>query len=204
MISLLFDNPMVFAFVVIGLVSAITVHEFAHAYLADHFGDPTARRLGRVTLNPLAHLDPLGTLALLLFRFGWGKPVPVNSQYFKQPILDEIQVALAGPFANLAFATLLGIIIRIASLPDVLLAAFIFTIQINLVLMIFNLIPIPPLDGSRVLRLFIPPELYQFIEQFGFIILLSLIFLGGNILAELFENTVVPLSEIIIGQKIFM
>lgn len=204
MITQLANNPIVAFYVLGGLLLAISVHEFAHAFLADRFGDPTPRLAGRVTLNPLAHLDPLGTLTLILFRFGWGKPVPVNNRYFRNPILDEIQVSLAGPFANLALATLMGLIIRLASslLPTPLIEFLLVAIQINLVLMVFNLIPIPPLDGSRILRLFVPANVYLFIEQFGLFLLLFIFFLGGGLLTTLFNVTVIPLFQIITGQML--
>lgn len=195
----LLSDPMSVLFIAIGLLAAITVHEFAHAWLADRFGDPTPRSAGRVTLNPLAHLDPLGTLALILVGFGWGKPVPVNNRHFRQPIIDEIQVALAGPFANLTLSVILGAVLRLFELPDLLTLLAVITIQINLVLMVFNLIPIPPLDGSRILRIFLPAELYQFVEQFGFILLLMLFFFGSGVLSLLFEQTVVPLAQILTG-----
>jgi len=196
----LLSDPISVLFMVIGLLAAITIHEFAHAWLADRLGDPTPRRAGRVTLNPLAHLDPLGTLALLIAGFGWGKPVPVNDRHFRQPLLDEIKVALAGPFANLSLSVALGLILRLIPLPDIGVVFVVIVIQINLVLMIFNLIPIPPLDGSRLLRLVIPAELFQMIEQFGFILLLMLFFFGSSVLTLLFEQTVAPLATILTGE----
>lgn len=196
----LINNPINVLIMVVGLLLAITVHEAAHAYLADTFGDPTPRAAGRVTLNPLAHLDPLGTLALLLFRFGWGKPVPVNSRYFARPVSDEIQVALAGPLANLMTAVLLGVLIRLVALPELAMAFVTITVQINLVLMIFNLLPIPPLDGSRLLKLLVSAETYLTIERYGLVIVLFIFLFGGPFIGQLFDLTVIPLTQIIIGR----
>lgn len=199
MIFDLIEQPIAFLFLALALVLAITVHEFAHALVADRLGDPTARLAGRVTLNPLAHLDVIGTLALLLFRFGWGKPVPVNDQNFKNPVLDELQVSLAGPFANLVLAVLAGLSVRLIALPDLALIFASLVVQINLVLMVFNLLPIPPLDGSRILKLFLPQEAYATFEQFGVFFILAIFFLGGNLIASLYTATVIPLSSIILG-----
>lgn len=200
MIFDLADNPIAAIPILLGLLLGITVHEFSHAFLADRLGDPTPRLLGRVTLNPLAHLDPIGTLALLLFRFGWGKPVLVESRNFRHPLTDEIQVSLAGPFANLVLAVGIGLVLRLIPVSDVVAASAAIVIQINLVLMIFNLLPIPPLDGSRLLALFLPPAVYRVYETYGLIILLALFFLGGPILSQIFFATVIPLTQIITGQ----
>lgn len=199
MIFDLIEQPIAFLFLALALILAITVHEFAHAWVADRLGDPTARLAGRVTLNPLAHLDLVGTLALLLFRFGWGKPVPVNDRNFKHPLIDELQVSLAGPFANLALAVATGVIVRLIILPELAVIFASLLVQINLVLMVFNLLPIPPLDGSRILKLFLPPELYAMIEQYGVFVILFLFFLGGNLIATLYGATVIPLTDIILG-----
>ena len=193
------NNPLAFLMYAIAILAAITVHEASHATVADHFGDPTARLSGRVSLNPLAHLDPIGTLTLFLLGFGWGKPVPVNSRNFAHPVLDGIQVALAGPFANLALAVLTGSIARFIPLPDIFQTFTIILVQLNLSLMVFNLLPIPPLDGSRILRLFIPETTYLYFEQYGMFLLLFLFFLGGSFLGQLFNTTVIPLSRIILG-----
>ena len=161
---------------------ALTVHEFFHAYFADQFGDPTARHMGRLTLNPIAHLDLFGTLLpifLILTRspfvFGWGKPVIVNPNNFKKPKIDNITVSLAGPMSNFGLAVIAGLVIRFAPLPPALEYFFATVMVINLVFMVFNLIPIPPLDGSKILSLFISESAYLLLQQFGIFLLLMLI-----------------------------
>ncbi len=195
----LLNNPLAMVAFLAALLAAITIHEFSHAWVADRFGDPTPRLAGRVSLNPLAHLDPIGTMALLLFHFGWGKPVPVNSRYFTNPIWDEIQVSLAGPLANLALAMGAGLIYRIVPAGSLSGEFLALLVQINIVLLIFNLIPLPPLDGSHLLRILIPDDLYAIIEQFGIFLLIGLFFFGGPLLTRLFEVTVTPLLQIILG-----
>lgn len=171
-LELLFREPVSAIIFLLAIVLAVSIHEAAHAWTADKLGDSTARLLGRTSVNPLAHLDPLGSLLFLIAGFGWGKPVPVNEQRLRHD-RDIILVALAGPASNLLIAIILGIAYRLLPVTPFhdVLAIFIF---LNLNLMIFNLIPIPPLDGSKILRLFIPAETYQFIEQYGFILILSL------------------------------
>ncbi|MDD5355042.1 MAG: site-2 protease family protein, partial [Candidatus Omnitrophica bacterium] len=159
---------------------AVVMHEFAHGWIAYKLGDPTAKYSGRLTLNPLAHIDPIGTIILPLFLiitnspilFGWAKPVPVNFFRLNHPKKDMIWVGLAGPAANILVAIIISIIIklRIAFMPVPILQYF---MSLNIVLAVFNLIPIPPLDGSRVKMGLLPPQLayrYMQLEQFGFII----------------------------------
>ncbi len=172
---------------------AVTLHEVAHGFIADKFGDPTARLLGRLTLNPLKHLDPIGTIALLVFGFGWARPVPVNANNLRDAKKDMIWVALAGPSANLLLALFCALLLRIivsiaASLPQGsqmlvmiepvgLMAAF--GLYINVILCLFNLMPIPPLDGGRVLMGVLPERQAQTlrkVEPFGMLIILFLIF----------------------------
>ncbi len=177
------------------LLMALTFHEFAHGYVAYRLGDPTARTLGRLTLNPLKHLDPIGTIAFFFIKFGWAKPVPVNPRYFKNPSKDMLLVALAGPLTNLTLAVISALAAKflwlIASvIPHTSLTAAIFvplngmliaSVWINLVLCVFNFLPIPPLDGSRILYGLLPPDLarsYQKLEPYGFIIVLVLAFSG--------------------------
>lgn len=173
------------------LLLALTVHEFAHGYVAFRLGDPTARALGRLTLNPLKHLDPLGTIAFFIFHIGWAKPVPVNPSYFKNPQKDMLWVALAGPATNLIMAIisalmtkalwLLAQIIPYSAMAEAVLiplnSTLIASVWINLVLCIFNFLPVPPLDGSRILAGILPPDLarsYASIERYGFILLIIL------------------------------
>jgi len=140
------------------LLITISIHEYSHAKVADILGDPTPRLAGRLTLNPISHIDPFGLLALVLVRFGWAKPVPVNPYNFKNPRGGELLVSLAGPLSNFLLAWVLAIIYKNVPLPnnDFLSMIISYTIWINLSLAVFNLIPIPPLDGSHILE-YSPP-----------------------------------------------
>jgi Zn-dependent protease len=177
------------------LLLALTVHEFAHGWVAYRLGDPTAKLAGRLTLNPLRHLDPIGTIAFFLIKIGWAKPVPVNAAYFKNPRKDMLWVALAGPMTNLAMAVISAVAAKVVWLLMEILPAspvvnalfvpfnamLIASVWINLVLCIFNFLPIPPLDGSRILSGILPPDLarsYAGIERYGFILILVLVFSG--------------------------
>lgn len=186
---------------VLAILIAVAVHEWAHAWAAWKLGDPTAKYEGRLTFNPLAHLDPIGTILFLLVGFGWGKPVPVDPRYFKKPLQAGALVALAGPVSNVVLAfiafgltILLSLEAQVLSVTGALIAPenqpvvmnflgeFLGDfIHINLILMAFNLLPIPPLDGSKIIRAFLPYEYeYQFrmFEQNGPWILLGLIVIG--------------------------
>ncbi len=182
------------------LLLALTFHEFAHGYVAYRLGDPTAKMAGRLTLNPLHHLDPLGTIAFFLIKFGWAKPVPVNAAFFKNPRKDMLWVALAGPLTNLALAIISAIIAKLvfqlaailpySSLAEAIIVPFFGMIKasvwINLVLCIFNFLPIPPLDGSRILMGILPDKMattYASFEKYGFVIIMLLVF--TNILPNL-------------------
>lgn len=185
MIQLLFTSPFAFIIEVGALLAAVTVHEYAHAWMSDRLGDPTARFSGRLSLNPLAHLDPIGTLMLLFFRFGWGKPVPVDPYNLRHPRRDAALISFAGPAADLILATALAIIIRaphlglgsLAIIIEVVLKRFIVW---SVVLALFNLIPIHPLDGSKILIGLLPQDLAykweEILEQYGMIILIFLLF----------------------------
>lgn len=206
LLTLLFRDPLNFLSLIIALLCAITIHEFAHAYVANKLGDDTAEKLGRVSLNPKNHLDPIGSLALLIFGFGWGKPVPINSSRLKNIVKDTIVIALAGPLSNLLLATLLGIIYhlvdKIAS-PQ-LLTLILITGYYNLLLMIFNLIPIPPLDGSNILKLFVPFRVMVWLQQYGIFILIAVIFISFgnfNLLSLLISNPVNSLFSTLFGRS---
>jgi Zn-dependent protease len=167
------------------LLIAVTAHELAHALVADRLGDPTARSLGRLTLNPLPHIDTFGALAFVLAGFGWAKPVPVNAQNFRNPLRDMAKVAAAGPIANFlaAFAALvLMLVLKPAGiLPETALRALSYVYTFNLVLGIFNLIPLPPLDGGHFLPYLLPRRAaatLHGLERYGILILLVLVFTG--------------------------
>lgn len=164
---------------------AITFHEFCHGYASYKLGDPTAYIRGRLTLNPLAHLDPIGALMLLLFRFGWAKPVPVDPRYYKNPKRDIFIVSIAGVTGNIITAILVGLMVRF--LPVAVLknfAVFMFIqmmVLINIGLAVFNLVPIPPLDGSKLIYPLLPRSLLQkyfWLERYGMFVLMALLFLG--------------------------
>ncbi|MEN8257252.1 MAG: site-2 protease family protein [Thermodesulfobacteriota bacterium] len=169
---------------------ALTIHEFSHGYVAMLCGDQTARMQGRLTMNPLKHLDPLGTLAIFLIHFGWARPVPVDPRNFRNPHRDMILVSLAGPMSNLATMIVsLFALIAMAyfgrGMPDFLaqpiIAMLSVSIWINSILAIFNMIPIPPLDGSKVLMGLLPPKQARYIarmEGAGFILIMILAFTG--------------------------
>jgi Zn-dependent protease len=177
------------------ILLALTVHEFAHAYVAYRLGDPTAKDQGRLTLNPLKHLDPIGTLAFFIIKIGWAKPVPVNPNYFQNPRKDMLWVALAGPAVNFILAVISAMLTKIvwfiaASIPYSPIAeailvpvseVLIASVWINLVLCIFNFLPIPPLDGSKILAGLLPHDAalkYASLERYGFVIILLLAFSG--------------------------
>lgn len=181
MLGLLLSSPLIFLISAGGLLLSLTVHEFAHAWVANKLGDPTPRIQGRVTLNPLAHLDPLGTLALFLVRFGWGKPVQFDPSNLANPVRDSALIALAGPSTNVAIALLLSLFLKLGLVPDSLLyLALSQVIIINVVLAIFNLVPVHPLDGSKVLLAVLPRHIaydYEvFMNQYGMYIVIALIF----------------------------
>jgi len=164
---------------------AITFHEFCHGYASYKLGDPTPAVRGRLTLNPLAHLDPVGALMLLLFRFGWAKPVPVDPRYYKNPKRDILIVSAAGVTGNIMSALACGLIARFLPLFLLRNFAFLMLLQmmviINLGLAVFNLIPIPPLDGSKLIYPLLPRSLLQkyfWLERYGMFVLMALLFLG--------------------------
>ncbi|MHB8733559.1 MAG: site-2 protease family protein [bacterium] len=178
-----FGDPLGIAITLAAVLVAATFHEFAHAYVADRLGDPTPRALGRLSLNPLVHLDLLGTLFFVVFGFGWARPVPVNPRHFADPRRGMLQVALAGPLANVTIAFAVGALLKVPDLPGGPLTQEVLSalIWINVILAIFNLIPIPPLDGSRVLESLLVGRqalTYSRLQPYGTILLLVLLYSG--------------------------
>lgn len=171
-----------------GALAGLTFHEAAHAWAAWRLGDPTARQLGRLTLNPLKHLDLMGTILIFLVHFGWAKPVPVNPGYFKAPKRDMLLVALAGPATNLVLAAVFGMMLRAAGgVPEMglagspLVGVLFYGVLINSALAVFNLLPVPPLDGSRILHFFVPRRYeaaYQRGARVATFALLGIVLLG--------------------------
>lgn len=195
----LLQDPITLVSIAVGLVIAATIHEFAHAYVADRLGDPTPRNQGRLTLNPLAHLDPIGSLLIFLTGFGYAKPVQINPANFADWRRGTIVVSAAGPLANVTLAFLLGVPYKLGLLDvvgmnetmlrlDLLLLVI---IRINAVLAIFNLIPVPPLDGSKILVGLLPPAqalAYARLQPYGLIVLIVLL--------------VTPISTILLGAPV--
>jgi Zn-dependent protease len=209
-------------FQIVAFIFAISVHESAHAWMANLRGDPTARMLGRITLNPIKHIDPVGTVLLPLIAaftgfpmLGWAKPTPVNPRNFQNPVLDDILTAVVGPISNFAVVSLATIVLAVIALISQLgrqiihllplaypnhidmlasqttsvlmpITLFIYEVGIiNIVLGVFNLIPVPPLDGSHVLRHFLPGPAQSVYDTVGWLGLMALVFLGGGILGRL-------------------
>ncbi len=200
------------AIMLVPALLAIILHEVAHGYIAERFGDPTARLLGRLTLNPFKHLDPIGTIAIFVFGFGWARPVPVNPGNFRRPRRDMIWVAMAGPTTNLLLAALSAFLLRGLGMLDQssigasqtyiqfatplrMMAGF--SLYINVLLGVFNLIPVPPLDGGRILTGILPERQAASIsrlEPFGFVLILLLVFftdLWSLVLAPIINSLVV-------------
>ncbi len=177
----LLRSPLEFAIYILAIVAALTFHEFAHAYMALLLGDKTPKLMGRLSLNPLAHLDLYGSIMMLLVGFGWGKPVIVDPRHFENPKLDNLTVSLAGPVSNFLLAGLAGLILRFTPVSGILESILAIFILLNLTLMIFNLLPIPPLDGSKILALFVSETTYIYLQQIGFYILLALIIFSTQI-----------------------
>ena len=178
-----FDLDMIFR--IPALLITLTIHEYAHARVAVSLGDPTPRVLGRLTLNPIPHLDPLGLIMLWLFKFGWAKPVPVNPSNFRDARMGMLWVALAGPISNILLAFLTAIVIVLVNQFQIVTGEWVkilwWTYTYNIIFAIFNLLPIPPLDGGKVVSSLLPRRLaytYERIEPYGTWIILALVWLG--------------------------
>ncbi|MBN1103266.1 MAG: site-2 protease family protein [Deltaproteobacteria bacterium] len=192
------------------LLFAITIHEYAHGKAAYSLGDPTAKLSGRLTLNPISHIDPLGAISLFLFNFGWAKPVPVNTSYFQNTRKDIILMALSGPVANIAAAFVTGIFIRYFLLPwELYVRVLLYMILMNLGLGLFNLIPIPPLDGSHVLENLLPPRAaagYWRLKRYGPILLLGIILLDNfahtGIVQRILLTPLITLAHLFAGDNL--
>ncbi|HEY3424978.1 MAG TPA: site-2 protease family protein [Negativicutes bacterium] len=178
-----FDTDMIFR--IPALLIALTIHEYAHARVAVWMGDPTPKLMGRLTLNPIAHLDPLGLIMLWLFKFGWAKPVPINPFNFRDGRNGMLLVSLAGPVSNviLAFiaAIIIGLLVKLQLLSGGWAKVLWLTYNYNIILAIFNLIPLPPLDGSKILMSLLPGKQAQALERiepYGPFILMGLVYIG--------------------------
>ena len=194
LLNLLLNNPVQFVITIVILIVplfiSIAFHEWAHGYVAYKFGDPTPKLQGRLTLNPFAHLDPIGTLMLFIIGIGWAKPIMLDPSYYPNKT-KQMVVALAGPASNFLLAIIFGLILVFLQLKNpgenseifkTLVTPMNIIIRINLILAIFNMIPIPPLDGSKVLAWMMPERLeYQYLalEPYGFMLLLLILFTGG-------------------------
>lgn len=198
------DDPIGFIAFIIAIVLGITVHEFMHAYTAHRLGDDTARLLGRLSLNPMAHLDPFGTLLLVLAGFGYGKPVPFNESRLRSA-MGVTFVALAGPFANLVLAALCAIPLRFSAASllggayEEILTAIVLW---NCVLAIFNLVPIPPLDGANVVYGLLPPRQqysWRTYQQYGPFLLLFILLLAPRVLSTLVFGPALALARFLLG-----
>jgi len=190
---------MIYVFQIIVLIFSAIVHEYMHGWMAYRLGDSTAKDAGRLTFNPLAHLEWFGSFFLPLvmiisnmpFVFGWAKPVPYNPYNLKDRKYGDAKVALAGPLGNLVIALFFGLFLRFIPFSNLVFTGLIsLIVYINLVLMVFNLLPIPPLDGSKILAAFLSPDLrarYLNAEKFGFILVILFVMLAGGIIMPLVE-----------------
>ncbi len=186
MINLFLSYPLLFLVIFPGLLLTITIHEWAHCWTADRLGDPTPRVKGRLTLDPRAHLDAWGVVAMLFTRFGWGKPAPYDPYNLKNPIRDTALIAASGSLINLLVAALLAGIARVLPINAFWLLALMQLAAINIYLALFNLVPIKPLDGAKVLQAFLPTETAKeyerVMDRYGLMILILLLipFAGGQ------------------------
>jgi len=198
-----FSSPFLIIGFFLGIILGLSIHEYFHALAAVKKGDLTPKLAGRLTLNPLAHLDPMGTIFLLIAGFGWGKPVPINPFNLRNPQKDQAIISLAGPLANIVFALILAIPIRLnhfgIGAEGIFYENFILVlrimIEINLLLAIFNLLPIPPLDGSKILFAFVSPQTQASLENIGPWILFMLLFTSYLTPFNIFSLTILPIVQ---------
>jgi Zn-dependent protease len=204
LLNLLLNDPLTFVLLAIPLMYSVVLHELAHGWMAWRMGDPTARWQGRLSLNPIKHLDPIGTIMLFIFGFGWAKPVPVNFNYIQDARKGLILVSSAGIITNMILAFLAFFVYRLLSpVQGTATATFLFYLaQINIMLAAFNLIPIPPLDGSKILMGFLPESLqrsFSRLEPYGFFIIIGLLFLGAlNPLIAFFRGLILMIIRILL------
>ena len=188
------------------LVFSLSFHEFAHAWMAYRLGDSTAARMGRLTLNPMSHLDPIGSLALLLMGFGWAKPVPVDPRYLKNPRQDMVKVAAAGPISNIILAIIAAFVLRLLFDTDLLSNSvktfFIIFMQINITLAVFNLLPVSPLDGSQILSPFLEkqfgPDIVWKMQVYGPRVLFIIIIFSMVTDIHIFSFIITPIFNLFI------
>jgi len=204
--SYLFTNPLLFFSYLFALLTALTIHEFSHAWMADRLGDPTARLQGRLSFNPLVHIDNLGLMMLLLFGFGWGKAVPFDPFNLKNPHKDAALISFAGPMSNLLLALILSLILKLFNYFQlnllIIIGQYLFIplIVFNVFLGIFNLLPIHPLDGFKIVAGILPKnklDEWLSLEKYGIIFLLLIIFpINGQSMIDLFIR---PLTSFILS-----
>jgi Zn-dependent protease len=217
LLQLLQTSPLTFAIVAVVLLYSLALHELGHALVADRMGDPTARNLGRVTLNPVKHLDPVGTLLLLIVGFGWAKPVPIRPGNFRNYRVGMFWVSIAGILINLTLAVLALLVLaalgtNLSNLQsifpnadgggDPLRFGLFIAAQINVVLAVFNLLPVPPLDGSKILQAFLPSSMQRVVwqlERYGFFIVILILVLFREQVFGLINWVTVGLMRLILG-----
>ena len=209
-------DPLTVLYYVVTLVPALVLHEVAHGLVADRMGDHTPRIMGRLTLNPVRHIDPFGTvilpgLLLLPYLFGRGstvvfayaKPMPIDRSNLRNPDRQMVTIALAGPVTNLVLAVLGALVLRVVGLAGGILAEFLVVwVTLNVILAVFNIMPIPPLDGSKVLAIFLPPrarEVYQSWEAYGALFMLVVFFLFPGVFFAIVEPVVSGLFVLLVG-----
>jgi Zn-dependent protease len=193
------------------LLFAVTIHEYAHGKAALSLGDPTAKNAGRLTLNPLRHIDPIGAVCMYLFGVGWAKPVPVNPAFFSDRRKDTILMALSGPISNLAAAFMAGLCIRFYYMQiDIYLLILVNMVLLNTGLGLFNLLPIPPLDGSHVLENLLPEGVasgYQKIRRYAPMVFLGLLvadhYLKFNIFGRILSYPILLVAKLFAGDKFY-